>query len=175
MVFHTASGEAFTPAQEAQISELVEAMQDLPDVASSVDPFSTEQMRAAQAGLIEAAEGSAMTPEQSHQLEVGKELLGMAEDYHVVSESGSAAIVNISFDKSLMDLPDESKDALMDYLADNAVDGVESDVSNEIAQGVPEIFGISEVIGVLGAGVVLIVVLGSWLWPHYLRSGGAAR
>ena len=163
VVFHTASGEAFTPAQEAQISELVEAMQDLPDVASSVDPFSTEQMRAAQAGLIEAAEGSAMTPEQSHQLEVGKELLGMAEDYHVVSESGSAAIVNISFDKSLMDLPDESKDALMDYLADNAVDGVESDVSNEIAQGVPEIFGISEVIGVLGAGVVLIVVLGSWL------------
>ena len=163
VVFHTASGEAFTPAQEAQISELVEAMQDLPDVASSVDPFSTEQMRAAQAGLIEAAEGSAMTPEQSHQLKVGKELLGMAEDYHVVSESGSAAIVNISFDKSLMDLPDESKDALMDYLADNAVDGVESDVSNEIAQGVPEIFGISEVIGVLGAGVVLIVVLGSWL------------
>ena len=163
VVFHTASGEAFTPAHEAQISELVEAMQDLPDVANSVDPFSTEQMRAAQAGLIEAAEGSAMTPEQSHQLEVGKELLGMAEDYHVVSESGSAAIVNISFDKSLMDLPDESKDALMDYLADNAVDGVESDVSNEIAQGVPEIFGISEVIGVLGAGVVLIVVLGSWL------------
>ena len=163
VVFHTASGEAFTPAHEAQISELVEAMQDLPDVANSVDPFSTEQMRAAQAGLIEAAEGSAMTPEQSHQLKVGKELLGMAEDYHVVSESGSAAIVNISFDKSLMDLPDESKDALMDYLADNAVDGVESDVSNEIAQGVPEIFGISEVIGVLGAGVVLIVVLGSWL------------
>ena len=72
VVFHTASGEAFTPAQEAQISELVEAMQDLPDVANSVDPFSTEQMRAAQAGLIEAAEGSAMTPEQSHQLKVGK-------------------------------------------------------------------------------------------------------
>ncbi|MDN6487667.1 MAG: MMPL family transporter, partial [Ancrocorticia sp.] len=87
----------------------------------------------------------------------------MAEGYHGVSSDGSAAIVNLSFDESLMDLPSESKDALIDYLDEHAVEGVQADVSNEIAQGIPEIFGINEVIGVVAAGIVLIVVLGSWL------------
>ena len=192
VVFHSFDGEALSDEQQAEISEVVTGIEELPNVASVVDPFSTEKTRTAQAGLMEQGasqiaegqaeidaqreqleaagyptdeldEAQAQLDAQTHQLEVGEELLGMAEDYHVVSSDGSAAIVNLSFDESLMDLPSESKDALIDYLDEHAVEGVQADVSNEIAQGIPEIFGINEVIGVVAAGIVLIVVLGSWL------------
>ncbi|MGO1591805.1 MMPL family transporter [Ancrocorticia sp.] len=248
VVFHTENGEAFTDEQTEAIGTLVGGLEDLPNVASAVEPFSTEAMRATQAeqmesgasqieegqaeltaardqldegqaqldagrdqldeaqaeldtqleqaqaagyptdqleagqaqldeqygeldaqqeqidsGLAEIEGGQEQIDAQTHQLDVGQDLLGMADEYSLVSEDGSAAIASVSFDEQLMDLPQESKQGLVDYLSDNAVDGVKADVSNEIVQTIPEIFGINEVLGVLVAGLVLIVVLGSWL------------
>lgn len=248
IVFHTGNGKALTEDQQSEISKAVSGMEDLPDVASAVDPFATEDMRASQvkmmesgaqqiedgkaelkenrdkleagqaqldegrdqldaaqkdldsqreqaeaagyptdqidagqaqldaqskelddqqkeldAGLDKIKDGESEIESQSHQLDAGKELLGMAEGASVVSEDGSTAMVNVSFDKSLMDLSADSKQGLIDYLDDHAVEGVQSEVSNAIVQEIPEIFGINEVLGVLVAAIVLIVVLGSWL------------
>ena len=51
----------------------------------------------------------------------------------------------------------------MDAAAADPIDGVEIAFSTEIAQGVPQILGVGEIVGVAIAGIVLLVMLGSLL------------
>ncbi|MDN6487666.1 MAG: hypothetical protein L0K34_09310 [Ancrocorticia sp.] len=53
VVFHSSDGEALSDEQQAEISEVVTGIEELPNVASVVDPFSTEKTRTAQAVLME--------------------------------------------------------------------------------------------------------------------------
>jgi putative drug exporter of the RND superfamily len=62
-----------------------------------------------------------------------------------------------------MELSEESKQAVIDFFEQHTVDGVAVDFSSDIAQGVPEVFGVGEALGLVIAGVVLLVMLGSLL------------
>lgn len=106
--------------------------------------------------------GLAQIDAQQTQLDDGAELLGFADAIRLVSEDGSTAIVNVSFDKPRLELTEASKEAVVEYFSD-PVAGVEVAFNTEISQGVPEIFGVGEVVGVAVAGIVLVVVLGSLL------------
>ena len=61
-----------------------------------------------------------------------------------------------------MNLADATKDGLVGTF-DEPIDGVQVDYSSEISGGVPELLGVGEVIGVVVAGVVLVVMLGTFL------------
>ncbi|MGO1173908.1 MAG: MMPL family transporter, partial [Actinomycetaceae bacterium] len=63
----------------------------------------------------------------------------------------------------LLDLPEESSQAVVDYVEDSEIEGAQLLPSGDLAVSVPEILGVGEVIGVLVAAVVLAVVLGSVL------------
>ncbi|WP_298871204.1 MMPL family transporter [uncultured Microbacterium sp.] len=106
--------------------------------------------------------GLAQIDAQQTQLDDGAELLGFADAIRLVSEDGSTAIVNVSFDKPRLELTEASKEAVVEHFSD-PVAGVEVAFNTEISQGVPEIFGVGEVVGVAVAGIVLVVVLGSLL------------
>ena len=237
VVFQTADGSTFTADQQDAISALVTDAADLPDVATVVDPFDTEQQRADQAeqiedGRVQIADGVTQLDtgqdqldagraqiveaqeqldaaraqveaigitdvqvatfdaqqdmldeqtaalddgqaeidtnrteleEQSETLELGAELLTLSDGIRQVSEDGSTALVNVAFTEPRLELSEESKQALIAYFEGEPIDGVEVAFSTDIAQGVPEIFGVGEVIGVAIAAIVLLVLLGSLL------------
>ncbi len=79
----------------------------------------------------------------------------------MVSEDGSTAIVNISFVDPRLELSEEVKQGTIDHFASAPIDGTEVDFGTDIAQGVPEIFGVGEAVGLVFAAIVLIVMLGS--------------
>ena len=99
--------------------------------------------------------------ENADQAELGSTLLDLADGIGVVSEDGSTAIVNVSFVDPRLELSEEVKQGTIDHFASAPVDGTTVDFGTDIAQGVPEIFGVGEAVGLVFAAIVLIVMLGS--------------
>ena len=108
-------------------------------------------------------DGLATIADQEAALERGAQLLALADEIRVVSADGATAIVNVQFTVPRLELPASSKEAVVEHFESEPIDGVEVAFSTEISQGVPEILGVGEVVGVALAAVVLIVVLGSLL------------
>ncbi|WP_349885313.1 MMPL family transporter [Microbacterium sp. WHRI 7836] len=99
--------------------------------------------------------------DNADQVQLGSTLLDLADGIGVVSDDGSTAIVNISFVDPRLELSEEVKQGAIDHFESSPIDGVEVDFGTDIAQGVPEIFGVGEAVGLAFAAVVLIVMLGS--------------
>ncbi|GAA4848864.1 MMPL family transporter [Luteimicrobium xylanilyticum] len=98
---------------------------------------------------------------QSKQLDRSARLLDLSKDVRVVSSDGSAALGTVQFEQPTLDVPQSVKDAVVHAVDSTTIDGVDVDVSNDIAQSIPEILGPSEVIGVVIAAIVLFVMLGT--------------
>jgi len=98
---------------------------------------------------------------QESTLEDVASLLDLSSGIRQVSEDGSTAVATIQFDKALNLVPTEAKEAVVAHLEDAGIDGVQVEVSNDIASTIPEIFGPGEVAGVLIAAIVLFVMLGT--------------
>ncbi|MET4582581.1 RND superfamily putative drug exporter [Conyzicola nivalis] len=118
------------------------------------------QLEAQQAALTASLDE---LEQQSTALELGAELLALSDGIRFVSDDGSTALVNVAFSEPRLDLQEESKQAVIDYFEADEIDGVEVAFSTDIAQGVPEVFGVGEVVGLAVAAIVLIVMLGSLL------------
>ncbi|MBM7389830.1 RND superfamily putative drug exporter [Clavibacter michiganensis] len=97
----------------------------------------------------------------AEQAELGRTLLGLTDGIGVVSEDGSTAIVNVSFTDPRLELSEETKESAIAHFQDSPVAGTSVDFATDLAQGVPEIFGIGEVVGLVFAAIVLIVMLGT--------------
>jgi len=137
--------------KQAQLSAL-EAQQQIDQQRSALDQQQTQ-----------LSDGLAQIDAQQTQLDDGSELLGFADAIRLVAADGSTAIVNVSFSQPRLELSQASKDAVVEHFTAQPVDGVEVAFNTEISQGVPEILGVGEAIGVAIAAIVLIVVLGSLL------------
>lgn len=99
--------------------------------------------------------------DNADQVQLGSTLLDLADGIGVVSDDGSTAIINISFVDPRLELSEEVKQGAIDHFESSPIDGVEVDFGTDIAQGVPEIFGVGEAVGLAFAAIVLIVMLGS--------------
>ncbi|MEJ3405198.1 MMPL family transporter [Rathayibacter sp. YIM 133350] len=98
---------------------------------------------------------------QSTKVELGSKLLALSDGIQVVSKDGSTALVNIAFTKPRLELSEESKQAAVEHFESTPIDGVEVSFSTDIAQSVPAIVGVGELVGVIIAAIVLLVMLGS--------------
>ncbi len=107
--------------------------------------------------------GRAELEAQEPQLDTAAALLEMSAEIRLVSSDGSAAVAPVTFTEAAMDLTQETKDDLQAAFTDEPIEGVDVDFSAEIAGGVPELLGVGEVIGVVVAGVVLVVMLGTFV------------
>ncbi|GAA5229062.1 MMPL family transporter [Paeniglutamicibacter antarcticus] len=101
--------------------------------------------------------------EQTAKLEQGASLLEMAAEIRTVSKDDTAAVTTVIFTEAQMNVSQETKDALVALYAQNPVDGVQIDFSSEVSQGIPSILGPGEVIGLVVAGVVLVLMLGTFI------------
>jgi RND superfamily putative drug exporter len=111
----------------------------------------------------QARDGLSTLDASQAELDRGDELLSYASGIRVVSEDGSTAIVNVSFTKPRLELSQDSKDAVIEHFEATPIEGVGVAFSTDISQGIPEIFGVGEAVGVAIAAIVLLVVLGSVL------------
>ncbi|MEV4349215.1 MMPL family transporter [Actinoplanes sp. NPDC049596] len=170
IVFHTANGSAFTDEQKSGIAALLKSTGELDGVASTNDPFATQQQVTQQAAQIEGglaqiaqAPSSPQIDAQKAKLELSQKLLALSSKVRLVSEDDSAATAPVVFDKPRMEVTQETKDGVVDHVSAGLPAGVEAAFSNDITQGVPQVLGVGEVIGVVVAAIVLLVMLGSLL------------
>ena len=142
--------EQAAPQLDAQQAELDAGRATLESQAATLD----QQVTALE-------DQSATLEEQSAQLELSAPLLDMASDIRLVSTDGSAAVANVTFTEPNMSIDQQTKDDLVAVFADDPVDGVQTDFSSDIAQGVPQVFGVGEAVGLVVAAIVLVVMLGT--------------
>lgn len=128
---------------DAQQAQLDAGREDLADQQAQLD-----------AGAEDLMDGAA-------ELEQGAELLALADGIQLVSDDESTALLNLSFDVPMLELSQESKDAAIEHFEDAQIDGVEVAFSTTLAQEIPELVGVGEIVGVVIAAVVLLVLLGS--------------
>ncbi|WP_159944887.1 MULTISPECIES: MMPL family transporter [unclassified Nocardiopsis] len=145
----------------------------LADLEAGQEELDRNRAQAEAAGLLEQSE-AALDAEQAvidqnredletglAELERGESLLEMASEIRTVSEDGDTALVNIAFSDSQMEVPQETRDAVMAVFGDDPVPGTTVDFGNDMSRSVPSLVSVTEVIGVVVAGVVLIVMLGT--------------
>jgi RND superfamily putative drug exporter len=147
---------------QAQLDAAREQAGDSPDLDAQQAQIDAGMAAiAAQEAELEA--NAAELDAQSTALEQGATLLDLAADAGVVSDDGSAAIVTVAFTDPQMEVTPATKQAVTDVFEDSPVDGVEADYSSEMLDSVPAIAGVSEVIGLIVAGIVLVLLLGTFL------------
>jgi putative drug exporter of the RND superfamily len=98
---------------------------------------------------------------QRQQATAGSAQLALAKNVRTVSADGTTAVVNISFDKTIEELPDSAKTSVKHYFEGHPVNGVDLYFSSTIAQTIPEVIGVGEVVGFIIAGIVLFIMLGT--------------
>ncbi|KRC50599.1 RND transporter [Leifsonia sp. Root227] len=113
----------------------------------------------AQQQTIDANEATIAAKQK--ELEQGAELLKLSDGIRVVSKDGATALVNVAFTEPRLELSEDSKQAVIEHFESKPIDGVTVSFSTDIAQGVPQIVGVGEAVGVVFAAIVLVVVLGS--------------
>ncbi|MFG6444275.1 MMPL family transporter [Microbacterium sp. P07] len=167
------NGQTQLDAGRAQL-DAGQAQLDTAAAQAEAAGFPTAQLEAQQAQLDaqraqldaqqqQLTDGLATIDANEAELQRGAELLSLADGIGVVSDDGATALVNVSFTVPRLELAQASKDAVVEHFASAPIDGVEVAFSTDISQGVPEILGVGEVVGVAIAAIVLVVVLGSLL------------
>lgn len=115
------------------------------------------------AGRAALHENRSKLDQEATKLEQGESMLSMAAEIRTVSQDGGAAITMVVFTAAQMDITQQTKDALVALFENADVDGVQFDFSSEITQGVPSVFGPGEAIGLVVAGIVLVLMLGTFI------------
>ena len=77
------------------------------------------------AQLAELAKQQAALTKQRATLDAGAALLALPKNMRTVSADGTTAVVNITFDKSVEELPDSAKTAVKHYFESHPIDGVD--------------------------------------------------
>ncbi|MCB7135592.1 MMPL family transporter [Cellulosimicrobium marinum] len=99
------------------------------------------------------------------ELEQGQALLDLASEIRVVSEDADAAVATVVFTEDQFTVSQDTRDAVIDTLTEGvaAIDGVEVDLGSDISMEAPSIIGPGEIVGLVVAGVVLVVMLGTFI------------
>ncbi|MFB2572575.1 MMPL family transporter [Micrococcus sp. IITD107] len=115
-----------------------------------------EQKAEFEQGVAEAESGT-------QDLERGESLLTLTEDFRSVSEDGSAAVGTIVFTTPMLDVDAADQTAVVDTLNGAEIEGVEVLPTQGLSQSIPSIVGPAEVIGLVVAGIVLLIMLGTFV------------
>jgi RND superfamily putative drug exporter len=154
IVYTTADGAGFTDLQKQQIASELDDVRQVPGVVEVIDPFETEAYR----DELMAAFLSGQLPadQLAYYQQVGQAAMG----YRVVSTDGTTAVATVVFEYGPYEVPADVK-KLVQRAAGWSVGGVRTDFSQELVLDIEALMGPAEIVGVLMAGVVLLIMLGS--------------
>ena len=100
---------------------------------------------------------------QTGMLDMAERMLEYTAEVRSISDDGSTALGAIVFDEDMFALPAETKEAVVAELEGADITGVNVDFSSEIATSIDGLIGISEVVGVVVAALVLLIMLRTFL------------
>ncbi|KQO61360.1 MMPL family transporter [Curtobacterium sp. Leaf261] len=141
-----------------------EAAGQLPAVQAQLDAGQAQldaQQQQITSGQATIDANTTKLQQQATELEQGADLLDLSKNVRFVSKDDSAAVATVQFSKSTYDVPQASKTKIGAMADDARIAGVDVQVSNDIAQGVPSVLGPGEIIGVVIAAIVLVIMLGT--------------
>jgi RND superfamily putative drug exporter len=168
LVFTTSDGTAFSHDQKVGVELLLTRIGALPGIKAAPNPFTIEAQLATQKATLAAGQqqldaGVPIPEPQRTQIDLGSRLLDLTENIRFVSEDGTAALATVQFTEDAFHVPPELKDEVVAAADDAQIAGVDVTVSNELVQGVPDLFGPGEVAGIIVAAIVLLALLGTAL------------
>ncbi|MBE2998908.1 MMPL family transporter [Nocardiopsis sp. HNM0947] len=160
-----------------QRQELEDGREELDDGLAELDAGQEEldegRAQAEMAGMLDQVEDDLdfqqsqiddnreVIEEQEEELERGEAMLEMSSEISTVSDDGATVLVNIAFTDAQEEVSQETRDAVMAVFESDPVPGTEVEFGNDIAMSMPSLVSTAEVIGVIVAGVVLVVMLGT--------------
>lgn len=112
-------------------------------------------------GRIKLAEARTKLDEGAVELTRGERRLALVTGLRTVNSAGTAAVATISFDTSSNAVPPQTLEAITAETAILADAGVDVDYSSDFSGGTSGLVGPGEIIGLVVAGIVLLVMLGS--------------
>ncbi len=150
-----ATGQQQLDAARAQLEALPAQARQAPAVAGQLAALDGRQDE------LDAAR--AQLEEQARQADLGARLLAVSEQVRQISDDGSTALGVVQFPQPLLEVPPETKERVATALQDADLAGVQVELSQDLVQEVPKIFGPAEAVGLVIAGITLLVVLGTAL------------
>ncbi|WP_336923798.1 MMPL family transporter [Aquipuribacter sp. SD81] len=157
-----AGARAELDAGQQQLDTAREQLAALPPEAQQ-DPEVAGRLAALDEQQAQLDAGRAELEAQARQADLGARLLAVSEGVRQVSEDGGTALGVVQFPEPLLEVPAETKEAVAAVLQDADVPGLQVELSQELVQEVPAIFGPGEAVGLVIAGITLLVVLGTAL------------
>ena len=154
-------------AQLAQAKAQIDEGQAQLDAATAALPegLSAEEIAALAPDVAtqEAALAEARTTLRTNQdkVDAAQRELDAVADASMVSEDGTAAIVNIAFNQDTNSLPTSVREEVFSTFDTLKDTGLTVNYSYELDQDVSDVFGISEIIGLVVAFIVLLITLGA--------------
>ncbi|QCB98393.1 MMPL family transporter [Arthrobacter sp. PAMC25564] len=149
-----AAGKAKLAAAEQQMTAA-----GLP--AAAIEAQLGAQKAALTAGQAKLDAGSQELEAGNAKLALGKRQLAASQGMRFVSEDGTAAIAQVQFRTSINALTPAVRQQVQDIAQEVSSAGVTALASKEITEDVSELFGISEILGIAIAALVLILMLGT--------------
>ncbi|UZX01285.1 MMPL family transporter [Arthrobacter sp. CDRTa11] len=145
-------------AQLAQAEQQMKAA-GLPDAA--IEAQLGQQKAAIAAGQQQLDAGRKELEAGTAELELGKRRIAASEGMRFVSEDGKAALAQVQFKTSINAIDPAVRKEVQEIAQEVSSAGVTSYASKEITEDVSDLFGISEILGIAIAALVLIVMLGT--------------
>ncbi|MEU4623961.1 MMPL family transporter [Actinoplanes sp. NPDC023801] len=140
----------------AQLLDGQQKINGAKSIWDQLDPATRAEVDAQQATVIEKRKE---LEAQALKVDRGRQLLNMSAAIRTVSVDGSAAVAQVQFDLPQLDVTPETKERVVEHVNAGLPGGVEVEYSNEITQGLPELVGIGEIVGLIIAAITLLVML----------------
>lgn len=162
--FDAGQAELDAARAQAEAAGLTQAQAQLDAQQAQLDAQQA-QLDAGQAQLDAARadleSGRTELAENERELGLARSQLEMAREFRTVSEDGTAAVAVIGFSVSMFEVSDEVKAAVVAAVEEAPVDGVQAEFSSDLVRNLAGLVGPGEIIGVVVAGLVLLVMLGT--------------
>jgi putative drug exporter of the RND superfamily len=148
-------------AGKAQLAAAEQQMTDAGMPAATIAAQLGQQKSALAEGQAKFDAGTKEAEAGAAKLALGKRQLEASRGMRFVSEDGKAAIAQVQFKTSINGLTPEVRRQVQDIAQEVSPAGVTALASKEITEDVSELFGISEILGIAIAAMVLIIMLGT--------------
>jgi RND superfamily putative drug exporter len=154
------AGRAQIVAGEKHLAQALRQLDAARAAASGQSSAAQTELAQQQLKLDSAA---AALQSQSTKLSLGSQLLSLSKNIRYVSKDGAAALATVQFTQNAFVVPPALKARVVSAANDAHIAGVSVTVSNALVQGVANLFGPGEVVGIIMAAIVLLVLLGTTL------------
>ena len=115
------------------------------------------------AGKKKLEDGKATLATKEQELIVGDRLFQVSKGFGLLSKDETTAIASIQFTKPTTDLETYVRTDVVDYIQAHPIQGVQTEYSKELTQNIGGLLGIGEIMGIVIAGIVLFLMLGTFI------------